>query len=49
MSRGNHIQFKCLTGSYKEVSIIIADTNNQRGIIADIVHDKPIFCTQILT
>lgn len=49
MSRGNHIQFKCLTGSYAEVSIIIADTNNQRGIIADIVRGKPIFCTQILT
>lgn len=47
--RGNHIQFKCLTGSYEEVSIIIADTNNQRGIIADIVRGKPIFCTQILT
>lgn len=49
MSRGNHIQFKCLTGSYEEVSIIVADTNNQRGIIADKVHGKPIFCTQILT
>lgn len=49
MSRGNHIQFKCLTGFYEEASIIIADTNNPRGIIADIYHGKQIFCTQILT